>query len=293
MYLPDIELHESNTLEEATALMDRYAPDARFLAGGTDVLVDLKSGRYKVGHLISIKRLAALRGMARTAAGLRIGALTSITQLSREPIIREHFPAILDATREMAAPQIRNVATVGGNIACAAPCADLPPILMTMNASIELVSPASQRCVALDSFFVGPRETAIGENELLTAVLVPNLPSGFGAAYARFGLREGNAIAVAGVAAGLLLNGDDTVREARIVLGSVAPIPKLAESAAAALVGEVPSPDAFEQAASLAREAAEPISDVRGSADYRRELVGILTRRALATAYRRATEGQA
>jgi len=192
----------------------------------------------------------------------------------------------------MAAPQIRNMATVGGNIAAAVPCADLPPILIAMNASVVLWSAEGEREVPLREFFVGPRTTVRRDNEVLTAILVPNLPPRFGAAYARFQLRDGNAIAVASVAAGLLLGEDNTVQNARIVLGAVAPVPKLVEPAAALLVGKPPDEDAFRMAADAAAAEAEPICDVRGSADFRREIVGVMTRRALATALERAQEGR-
>ena len=290
MYVPDVQLHESATLQEATELMSRYAPNARFVAGGTDVLVDLKCGRYGIDHLISISRIDDLCGVSNSPDGLRIGALTTITELIRSPLVREACPAILDAATQMAAPQIRNVATVGGNIACAAPCADLPPILMALNASLTLVSPTGRRSLALESFFRGPRETAIGRNELLTAVHVPLSPARFGAAYARFGLREGNAIAVAAVAASLKLNDDGTIEVARIVLGSVAPTPIFSPAAADAIIGQTPDQALFQSAAALAIAAARPISDIRGSADYRRELIGVLTVRALQTARRRAEE---
>ena len=290
MYVPDVELHETATLEDAASAMTRHAPDARLLAGGTDLLVDLKTGRARFGHLVSINRIEALHGVTEAAGSLRIGALTTITQLDRSPIVRERFSPILDATRKMAAPQIRNVATVGGNIASAVPCADLPPVLTAMNASVVLWSAKGERTVPLDAFFVGPRQTVLRDDEVLTTVFVPDLPPGFGAAYARFQLRDGNAIAVAAVAAGLLLDGNNTVRDARIVLGAVAPIPKLVESAGARLVGQSPDEGAFRRAAAAAMEAAQPISDVRSSADFRRELVGVLTRRALAAAYRRARE---
>lgn len=292
MYVPDIELHETTTLEEAANALARHAPDARLLAGGTDLLVDLKTGRLRVGHLVSINRVAGLRGVTQTDAGLRIGALTTITELDRAPAVRDGFAALLDATSQMAAPQIRNVATVGGNIAAAVPCADLPPILIAMHASVELWSTAGQRQARLDSFFVGPRRTVRRNDELLTAVLVPKPAPGFGAAYARFALRDGNAIAVAAVAAGLQLDRDNTIREARIVLGAVAPIPGLVESAAAELLGQRPDDVAFARAATAAQQAAQPISDVRGSAEYRRELVAVLTRRALAGAYSRAQEAR-
>jgi len=144
--------------------------------------------------------------------------------------------------------------------------------------------------VPLETFFLGARRTIRRDDELLKAVLVPQIPSGFGAAYERFSLRNGNAIAVASVAASLQLSEDGTVRDARIVLGAVAPVPALAEEAGAKLVGQPPGGDAFKAAAEAAMETADPICDVRGSADYRRELVGILTQRALNEALRRAKE---
>ena len=290
MYLPDIELHEATTLETTAAALARYAPDARLLAGGTDLLVDLKTGRVSVTHLVSISRLDSLRGVCETGDALHIGALTTVTQLSNSPVVGQRFAPILDATTKMAAVQIRNVATVGGNIACAVPCADLPPVLTAMNASVLLWSPGGERRVPIEAFFTGPRETVRRNDEVLTAALVPKAPPGFGAAYARFGLRDGNTIAVAAVAAGLQLASDGTVQDARIVLGAVAPIPKLVESAGAVLIGQPPDEEAFARAGDAARQAAEPISDVRGSADFRRELVGVLTRRALTTAHQRAQE---
>jgi len=291
--MPDFELHETTTLAEASDLMRRYGTDARFLAGGTDLLVDLRSARVRVGHVISLNRIDDLRGISMNEAGLRIGALTTIAQLDRSNVVRERFSPILDATGRMSAPPIRSVATVGGNIVSAVPCADLPPILTTMHASVMLWSPEGERSVPLETLFVGPRQTTLSKGEILLAVHVPFMRSRFGAAYARFGLREGNAIAVASVAASLELNGDDTVRECRIVLGSVAPIPKLVESAGAALIGKKAEADAFRGAAAAAMSAAEPICDVRGSAEFRRELVGVLTQRALKAALQRAQEAKA
>ena len=294
MYVPDVELHESHSLEEASALLTRHAPDVRLLAGGTDLLVDLKAGRVSVRHLVSLSRIDALRGVSLTADGLRIGALTTITQLDRSDPVRERFAPIRDATSRMAARQIRNVATVGGNIVSAVPCADLPPILTVMNASVMLWSPDGERSVALRDFFVDARRTVRRDEELLIAITVPTPSARFGAAYARFGLREGNAIAVAAVAAGVRLGENDMIQDAQIALGAVAPTPKRVEAARTALLGARPDDDdAFGKAADAAMEAAEPICDVRGSAEYRRELVGVLTRRALATACERARENPA
>jgi len=291
--MPDIDLHECRTLEEASSLMRQYAPQARFLAGGTDLLVDLKTGRVVTTHLVSLNRIESLRGITMTDKGLRIGALASITELNKSPIVRQEFAPLLDASRRMAAPPIRNVATVGGNIMCAVPCADLPPILMAMHAEVEVWSPKQTRSVPLYDFFVGPRRTRLQDGEILVAVILPMLPIGFGAAYERFGLREGNAIAVASVAASQRLDHDGSITDARIVLGAVAPIPKIAADAAESLMGRHADEDAFKKAACIAREAAQPISDVRGTAQFRRDLVEVLTQRALSTALRRAREKMA
>ncbi len=288
--MPAITMHEAATLEEATELMSHYAPDARYLAGGTDLLVDLKAGRVSVQHVISLNGLQGHDEVTVTADGLRIGAMTTITRLCRSVEATGPFAPILDASREMAAQQIRNMATVGGNLASAVPCADLPPILMAMNASAVIWSPAGERTLPLDDFFVGPRETALGSDEVLTAIVVPAPAPNSGAAYERFALREGNAIAVAGVAAGLSLSDDGVIRDARVILGAVAPTPLSVEAAADCLVGRPLDEDTCNEAATAATAAAQPICDVRGSADFRRDIVGVLTRRALAKAHARAKE---
>ncbi len=288
VFIPNVELHECDSLEEASALLTRHAPDARLLAGGTDLLVDLKTARVDVTHLVSVDRLDALRGVTVTDGALRIGAMTRISQLSASPSVSGAWSPILDATREMASPQIRNMATVGGNIASAVPCADLPPILIVFGASVVLWSPAGDRTVALDALFTGPRRIARRNDELLTAVVVPEPAEGFGAAYERFALRNANGIAVASVAAGLCVDNDGRIAAARVVIGAVAPIPKLVESAAAALIGQAAGAGTFDAAADAVMRAAEPISDVRGSAEFRRQLVPVLTRRALEKACRRA-----
>jgi len=288
--MPDITMHEAATLEEATALMSRYAPDARYLAGGTDLLVDLKAGRISVQHVISLGRIEGHDDVTVTDDGLRIGVMTTITRLCRAIDASGPFAPILDASREMAAQQIRNMATVGGNLASAVPCADLPPILMAMNALVVIWSPGGERTLRLDDFFVGPRQTALKGDEVLIAVVVPTPRSGSGAAYERFALRHGNAIAVAGVAAGLCMYDNDAVREARVVLGAVAPTPLPVEAAADCLVGHPLDADSFSKAATAAAASAQPICDVRGTADFRRDIVGVLTHRALAKAHARAKE---
>ncbi len=288
MYLPSTTLHQTTTLAKASELLQRFGTGARLLAGGTDLLVDLKAKRVTVEHIISINRIDDLKGITVRDNSLHIGALTTITDLDEAPPVREDYPAIRDATQSMAVRQVRNLATVGGNVASAVPCADLPPIFIAMNAQLALWSPRGERLLPLEQFFLGPRRTARRDTEIISAVEIPGAPPGFGAAYARFGLREGNAIAVASVAASLTLANDGTIKHARMVLGAVSPTPKLATKAAESLSGSSPTKELFENAGALAASEANPISDVRGSAAFRRELIGVLATRALAKALKRS-----
>jgi CO/xanthine dehydrogenase FAD-binding subunit len=290
VHVPAVEYHEADSLEAAAELLGRYAPDARLLAGGTDVLVDLKTARAGAGagHLISIGGIPGLRGVTEAEAGLVIGALTTLSELDRAPVVAERYPVLKDATSRMAAPQIRNAATVGGNLAGAVPCADLPPVLLVCDAAVVLWSPRGERTVSITDLLVGPRRTSLEPDEVLQRVLVPAPAPGFGAAYARFALRDGNAIAVAAVGASLRLDEAGVVTEARVSLGAVAPTPRLIAPPARPLVGRRPSEDAIADAAAVAMQAAQPISDVRGSAEYRRTLVGVLAGRAIDGARRRA-----
>jgi carbon-monoxide dehydrogenase medium subunit len=290
--LTDVEYHEANTLKEASECMARYAPNARLMAGGTDLLVDLKSGRYRTNHVVFLNRIASLHGLTTTNGSLRIGALTTPNQLWASTTIWERFPAILDAVRDMAVLQIRNMATVGGNIAVGVPSSDLPPILIVLKASVILWSLSGEREVPLEDFFVGPRQTVRRDDEILTEIRLPYPPARFGAAYAPLALREANGCSVASVAASLLLDEKGIIRDARVCIGAVAPIPMLVKTAKAALVGKAADKAAFRRAADEATKVSHPISDIRGSANYRRELVSVLTRRALETARERALGGQ-
>jgi len=288
MYIPTLELHEAASFEDATALLSRYSPDVRLLAGGTDVLCDLKTSGKSVGHLVTLDQIDTMRGISEEGDGLRIGALTTITEINDSPLICGPYEVLRDAASRMATLQIRNTATIGGNIAGANPCADMPPVLIALNAVAVVISAEGQRNVPLHDVITGPRETILEHDEVLAAVFVQRPPARFGAAYARFGLRNGNAIAVASVAAGLNLNDDGTVHNARIALGAVAPAAKFVQEANLWLEGRELNEDALKEAARAAMKAAEPISDIRGSAEYRRELVGVLTKRALMAAEQRA-----
>jgi carbon-monoxide dehydrogenase medium subunit len=287
MILTDAEVHEAATLDQAAEMLARFGAGARLMMGGTDLLVDLKRSRIDVSHLVSLQRIGALRGITESESGVQIGAATTLTDLSESSVVHRRFPIFLDALRQMAGPQIRNVSTIGGNITSAVPSADLPPILMVLNARVTLWSREGERTLPLEAFFTGPRQTVCRHGEILTRISLPYTPARFGGAYERFSLREANALAVAGVAAGLVLAQDGKVASARIGLCAVAPTPKLVE-AASLLVGSTLTDDDIARAASAAVEASRPRSSIRGSAEFRRALVDALTRRALETAGQRA-----
>jgi carbon-monoxide dehydrogenase medium subunit len=284
--LSDVRLHTPQALSEALALLSELS-NARLLAGGTDLLVDVKEGLTEAENLISLQGIDELRGIEIAEERIRIGALTTPKELASHPLILEHLPALSDAARSMASPQIRSLATLGGNIASAVPSADLPPPLIAAEATVQLVCSDSPREIPLGDFFSGPRVTVCGAGEILTAIFIP-LPSGAsGVAYEKFVPREANALAVASVAASLTLE-DNMISKAAIVLGAVAPTPMLASRASGLLCGKPPSDDVLAQASKQAATESKPISDVRGSLWFRTELLPVLTRRALDRALERA-----
>lgn len=289
MHLPELTLHEAASVEQAVALRTELGDGAMFMAGGTDLLVDLKTKRLAAEHVISLGEIAGLRGISTTEDGLGIGALTTIGQLLASNEISGPYEALRDAASQMAAVQIRNIATIGGNLASAVPCADLPPALLVLDAAVVIAGAQGQRRVRLCDLFVDVRRTVLGEEELLVRVEVPRPRAGSGAAYQRFALREGNAIAVASVGAWIAMEGDEVV-EARISLGAVAPTPRLAARASAVLCGTNLDEQAIGRACHEAMDETEPISDIRASAAFRRELVGTLTKRAILRARDRAME---
>ncbi len=288
MTLLDARLHTPLTLTEALALLGELT-SARLLAGGTDLLVDMKEGLVQANNLISLQRIDELRGIEIEDDRIRIGASTTPKELASHSLIQQHLPSLADAARSMASPQIRSLATIGGNIASAVPSADFPPTLMAVDATVQLVCSDSPRELSLVDFFTGPRETVCGAGEVLTAIFIPSHSPATGVAYEKFVSREANSLAIASVAARLTLK-DNRIAKAAIILGAVAPTPLLASEASALLEDKSPSDDIFAQASNLAAGESKPISDVRGSLWFRTELIPILTQRALARALDRVQD---
>lgn len=282
-------IHEPATVEEASALLARLGPDAAVCAGGTELLLVMKEGLVHYPHLVNIKTVPGLDAiMADDARGiLRVGALCTHTQLERSPLVRTWAPVLADTERRVANLRVRNVGTIGGNLAFAEPHSDPGAVLAALDSVIELSGTRGVRQVRAAEFFRGPFETAREANEILTAVEVPRRPSGQGAAYLKFGLHERPAVGVAAVVE-LEAGG---ISRAAVALGSVDPVPHRVPAAETLLAGRPPSDEVLDAAAAAAAEACDPVDDIHGSADYKRHLVRVLTRRALRQALVHARAG--
>jgi carbon-monoxide dehydrogenase medium subunit len=283
----DFAYHRPKTLEEACRLGRELDVGALYLAGGTELIPDFRRGAERPRDLISLRMVSELAGIDRSGDGLRIGAMTTVREIVRSRAVREVFPPLVEAALTLGSPQIRAQATIGGNFCRAVPCADTPPICVVGGATLRLVAGDGERVVPAEKFFVGVRRTILRPGEMLADILIPAQPEHSGASYQRFALRRGLALAVASVAARVDLDGD-RIASVRVTLGSVAPVPMPVESVAALLEGQRPTEDLFARAGELAAAEARPICDVRGTDVFRRQLVDVLTRRALARATDRA-----
>lgn len=265
---------------EAIAALTRAGAGARLVAGGTDLLVELKSAERAPALVIDISRASDMRRIAMTDEGLAIGAAVTHTEILDSPLIEKHAPAVAAASRSIGAVQTRNLGTLGGNLANCVPSLDGGPVLVALEAQLVLAGPGGRRRMALEKFFVGPRKTALDANELLLEIVVPKESLGKPVDFQKFGLRKGQALALVNVAASFRTGGA-AFAEPRIALGAVAPTVMRALQAEAYLEGRRISPEAMREAGRIAAAESRPITDFRASAGYRRDLVAVLTRRAL------------
>ena len=281
------------SIDEAVSLLREHGDGVKLLAGGTDLVVHMKEGGLHPPAVISIHALSELRGVEfDEAAGLRIGAATDMQTVESQAAVRERYTALAEGAGIVGSVQTRNMATIGGNVCNAAPSADTVPPLLVFDAVAEVRGANGQREVPLGELFAGPGRTTLAKDEIAVAFRLPAPPPRTGSVYQRHTPRKIMDIAAVGVGARLTLDeATDTVQEARIALGAVAPTPIRAREAEEALAGQEPSEDAFARAAELAQAAASPISDVRGSAEFRRYLVGVMTKRCLGIALERARGG--
>jgi carbon-monoxide dehydrogenase medium subunit len=278
------------TLDEAVSLLQERGDAVRLLAGGTDLLVQIKEAGLRPGAVVSLHGVDELRGIEGDATGgMRIGARALMAEVAAHPEIRGGYTGLADGAGVVGSVQTRNMATIGGNVANAAPSADTAPPLIALDAVAEVLGPSGRRELPIEDVFAGPGQTSLAPGEMITALTLPPL-SKTGSVYQRHTPRKIMDIAAVGVGARLTLDGSGLISEARIALGAVGPAPFRATEAEQMLTGQPPSEELFGRAAALAQNAAKPISDVRGSAEFRRYLVGVMTKRCLQIALERAQE---
>ena len=289
MLLPKFAFHEPASVDEACEIMDTFGAKAKLIAGGTDLMVNMKKKILAPEHLVCLGRIDAMHGIAEDGDHIIIGGRYTVAELAVDSLVEKKLSALQSGARALGSPLVRNRATIAGNIGSARPAADLPPSLIAYGATAVLESSKGKRKLALNDFFKGPGFTEIDVNEILTEVRVPVPADGQGAGYINLGVRKAQDCNVVNVASFIALDDKDgSIKQARIVMGSVGPTPLRAKSAEAVLIGEKPDEALFLKAGEAGRQDCTPIDDFRGAASYRKAMVAILTKRTLEIAHRQA-----
>ena len=290
----DFDFQEPAELESALRLLAEGGQGTMSIAGGTDLLRELRHGVKRPTLLVSLQRLDTLRGVREDGDDLVVGPLTTMTELAEHPLVLARLSAVSDAASRMGSNQVRNRATIGGNLCNARPCADTAPGIIVLDAVLELRSAAGSRCVPAADFITAPGRTLRQPGELLTAIRFPALRAHSGSCFVTLTNRKAVEITITSATARVTLDAaDGTIAAASICLGSVGPTPMAGTAAVAALIGRAPEPDTLRAAAAAAMGDASPIDDFRGSGQYRRWMVEVLTRRAIEGALARARGGSA
>ncbi len=277
-----------DNLSEALEALHQAEGAARPLAGGTDLLVEWKGAVDPPRLVVDLLRVAELRGVSETDEGLRIGSLTTHSELVSDPLVARHVPAVASAALSIGAPQTRNRGTIGGNLVSAVPSLDSGPVLLALDAQLHLASVSGSRTVPIQGFFLGPRRTALQPDELLVDIVIPRAMLGRPTAFWKFGLRKGQALALVNAAASVSVE-EGAIRHVRVALGAVAPTVIRSPQAEAALEGQAQAINGIiDRAAEAAVGDARPIDDFRASAMYRRELVAVGVRRTVGQALEQA-----
>lgn len=285
LLVPEFELLEPPTIEDAVVALAEHGDSARVLAGGTDLLVQMKTGRLEPAFLVSLHRIAELQRIDEPD-GLTVGSTVTLQALWSHATVRERYQALAEACHAFSTVQTMTMGTIGGNLCNASPAADAAPALLVLDAIVHARSVTGSRAIPLDEFFTGPGESVLGADELLESIELPPPSSNSGSAFVKLG-RVAADIAKVCVAARVVRDGD-LVRECRIALGAVAPTPLRARGAEASLTGERFTAAALAQAIAAARDEIEPITDTRSTADYRRQVAGAIVGDVLRAAWERA-----
>ncbi len=282
-----MEYFEPKSISDALALLSKHGNEAKVIAGGTDVMVDIKF-KEEPGCLVNIKKIPSLAGISESGGTLRIGALTTIREIETSAIVRDKLPVLWESAHQFASLQVRNTATIGGNICRASPSGETLTPLLVLEANAILAFSDGERSEPFKSFFHGPGKSAAGVKGLLTEIEVPIPPAGSKGVYLKHAVRGAMDIAMVGVA--VLLSADaGNVKDVRIGLGAVAPTPVRAPKTEALLKGKPLTAALLKEAGTLAASEASPISDQRSSAENRRWIVEALTRRGLEQTWKAAT----
>jgi carbon-monoxide dehydrogenase medium subunit len=286
--VPELAFHAPESVEAAVALL-AADPGARPLSGGTDLIVQMGSGRVAPSAIVDLKRIAGINGVRRVGGGFAIGAATPCTALREDKALAAAWPGVVEAANLIGSVQVRNRATMAGNLCNASPAADSVPALVAAGATVLVAGPGGTRELAVEAVPVAPGRTSLAPGEFVVEIRLPAPAEGGADAYLRSIPRTEMDIAVVGVGVSLVLDAAGTCTAARVALGAVAPTVLLVEEAGAALVGTRLEDAALVRLAEAASAAARPIDDKRGTADYRKAMTGVLARRAAGFAAARAT----
>jgi aerobic carbon-monoxide dehydrogenase medium subunit len=288
--IPNMRYEAPQTFEAAVALLAAASGEARVLAGGTDLLVQLRSGLIEPELVVDIKRIPEVHEIRAEQGGFRIGAAVTGAELGEHPEVKKMWPGVVEAAQLIGSTQVQGRATMVGNMCNASPAADSVPAMIAAGAIVRIVGPGGQRELPVEEMCIAPGQTALEKGEVVASVLLPARPPRTGDAYLRFIPRTEMDIAVVGCGVCLTLGEDGACTAARVGLGAVAPRPLLVTEAADALIGTRVDADALERLAQAASAACQPIDDKRGTKEYRIKVAGVLARRAAAMALARARE---
>jgi len=279
---------EPTSISEACALLKQHGAEAKVFAGGAHVTILMKQGLYRPKALVNIKKISELKGIRfDDDEGLIIGALATHRDLELSPLVREKLPVLCEAEREIANIRVRNMGTVGGNLASGEPLTDLSQIFIALDGKLNISGAGGKRTLPVEELFLDFYTTSEAEDELITQVVLPPLPARSGIDYIRFSSSSVVDKPSAGVAVRLTLNGEE-VQAARIVLGCVGPTPMRARKAETVITGKKPTAELIVEAAKFASQECFPTSDLRGSEQYKRAIIGTLVKRATHAAYGQA-----
>lgn len=284
MYLKDFTYYKPHSLKEACGILEQSKNGAP-IAGGTDILVELKKGLRHNEEIVSLMEIKELKSIEENDNELIIGAGATHNEVLKSLLVRKRFSAVSEAASKIGTHQIRNTGTIGGNLCTGASCCDMAPILIALNASVEIVSSSLVRVVSLKDFFIFHKETSLKKGELMTRIIVPIPPYSFASSFEKFGLREASSISVASVSVSLTSDGNFCTGSS-IVIGAVAPTPRICNDASDLLIGKklkdlTENFSLLKSVGEAVAKDARPIDDIRGSAEFRRNILVVLTQRAV------------